>query len=137
MPLGDDVERVLQAVVHLGEQPGAELDREQVAHELHGVADPDAGSALEHLRVGIATAHADDLGDEPHVVLQDVSDLVLGHGGVELHCDEVAVDPHHATAAHAHDTLPASSRSTISAVSSRPRSSLIAAHFSLRRSLNA
>ena len=75
--LGDEVEGVLQAVVHLCQQAGPELDREQLAGELHGVADADAGRALEHLHVGVAAAHADDFGDEAQVALRDVGDLVL------------------------------------------------------------
>ena len=154
VPLGDHVERVLQAVEHLRQQAGAELHGEQLADELDRVADLDAGGALEDLHVGVAAAHADDLGDQTQVAEQHVGHLVLADGGVELHGDQVAVDAHDAAGAGAercprvtplggaprataHSVAPSSARSAKPAAMRRPSAPSIAAHFSARRSLSA
>ena len=138
MPLGDDVERVLQTVEDLREQAGAELHREHLADELHRVAHLDAGGALEHLHVGVAAAHADDLGDEAHVAEHDVGDLVLADGDVELDGDEVAAHAHDAAGAGAgaHRALPASASSASLAATRMPSAASIwPVHFSASRSL--
>ena len=151
--LGDDVERVLQAVEDLREQAGPELHGQQLADELHGVADLEAGGALEHLHVGVAPAHADDLRDQAQVAEPHVGDLVLADGVVELHGDQVAAHAHDAAGAGAercpcgarldgvpvatvHDGLPARLASAMPAATRRPSASSIAAHFSARRSLS-
>ncbi len=133
--LGDDVQRVLQAVVDLRQQAGPELHREHLADELHRVADRDAGGALEHLHVGVAAAHADDLRDEPDVAEAHVGDLVLAHGGVELDGDEVAAHTHDAAGAAAHSVIPTRASSASLSAMPRPSAASSAAHFSVSRSL--
>ena len=135
VPLGDDVQRVLQAVVDLRQQAGPELHREHLADELHRVADRDAGGALEHLHVGVAAAHADDLRDEPDVAEAHVGDLVLAHGGVELDGDEVAAHAHDAAGAAAHSVIPTRASSASLSAMPSPSAASSAAHFSVSRSL--
>ena len=52
---------VLQAVVNLAEQAGAQRDREHLTALLNAVTDPDAGGALVDLCIRRLAAHAQDL----------------------------------------------------------------------------
>ena len=84
---------ILQAVVDLREQPGAEFDGEQLAAEFDLVADLDAGGAFEDLDIGFAATHADDLALEAVVAIgEDEGDFVLGDAVIEGHADHVAID---------------------------------------------
>ena len=75
--------RVLQPVVDLRKHPGPKLRSEQLAGELHLVADHEVGGVVENLHVAARAAHADDFGHEPLVSQHGVADLVLGYGALE------------------------------------------------------
>ena len=86
-------ERVLQAVVDLGQQAGTQAHGEEIGRELDLVADADAAGHLEDLHLGPAPADADDLRLEFFSGAGHVGDFVHGHVAFDLDGDHVAVDP--------------------------------------------
>ena len=85
-------EWVLQAVIHLREDAGAEFGGEQVAGELHAVVDHQLRGGLEHLHVATRATHADDLRHQPFLAEHGVAHFILCDGAVECDGDHVAVD---------------------------------------------
>ena len=71
--VGEDVERVLQAVEDLAEDSGPEFDREHFAGEFDEVADAAARGVLEDLHVGGVAADAEDFGFELLVLREGCS----------------------------------------------------------------
>ena len=103
---GQASQGILQTVIHLGEQPRAQLHREQLARLLHGIPDPHPPGALEHLGIGGAAMHPQHLGLEPllslpfPVLRKDVEHLVLedrpGRRGRHSNGHQVVLNSDHA-----------------------------------------
>ena len=83
---------VLEAVVDLSQEAGAELHAEKLTGELHPVAHLDAVGHLIDLHAGHAIGDADDLALEPLVSYDDVADFIFLNRAVKLCRNEVAVD---------------------------------------------
>ncbi len=95
-------QRILETVVHLRQQAGAQLHRQQVAAELHGIAHLQPGGVLKHLQFRVGAADADDLGLQHDVARARVAHFALRHRLVKLHRDQVAVDSYNFTHVFAH-----------------------------------
>ena len=86
------IQRVLESVVDLLQQARAQFHAQQFAGELHPVADLEAGSAFEDLKVRPVAPDPDDFAFEAAAGHVDVGHLVLHDFGGEFNGDHVAVD---------------------------------------------
>ena len=93
--LGKLRQRILQAVVHLRQKAGAELDAQKLAGQLDLVADLNAVGHFIDLHTHGVAADADDLALEAVIADLDEADFVFPHGAREPRRNEVAVDSSH------------------------------------------
>ena len=90
--LRQQIERILKAVVHLGEQPGTEFDAQEFAGELDLVAHLEAVGALEDLQIGAVAAHPDDFALEFCIADRGERDFILHDLVGKFDGHQVAVD---------------------------------------------
>ena len=90
--LRQQIERVLQSVVNLSQQPGAELDAQEFAGELDLVAHLEAVGAFEDLQVGAIAPHPDDFALEFCIADPGECDFILHDPVGEFDGHQVAVD---------------------------------------------
>ncbi|MPN09724.1 hypothetical protein SDC9_157016 [bioreactor metagenome] len=86
------VQRVLQAVVDLGDQAGTEFDAQEFAGEFHPVIFLESGGAFENLHVGAVAAHPDDFAFQPLGAGDGVGDFILRHLIRKFDGQHIAVD---------------------------------------------
>ncbi len=102
--LGQVMKRILKAVINLTQKPGAELDRKQLAGELHRIACLESTRFLEDLKLSPIAADTNDLGLESGILDDGVGHLVLTYPIFELHRDHGTADANDSSLRISHPT---------------------------------
>ena len=97
---------VLQTVIYLCQQTGAQIHTHEFSCELNRVTDLDTIRHFVDLHAGHAVVDTDNLALQALIINENITYLVLADRAIEINFDKVAVDAGHISCLCFHITLP-------------------------------